>query len=82
MSTTISETIRKTNKHLIRESFLFTRDPSKGAGGPQIGASNFLHFLFFLFYCVFSRTADLSGLPFNPSGPPFGPPLACGHVKD
>ena len=35
MSTAISETIRKTNKHLIRESFLFTRESIKGAGEPK-----------------------------------------------
>lgn len=56
MSTSISETIKKTNKHLIRKSFLFTKESIKGAGGPKegplqpIGAPNFLIYL--AFFCV------------------------------
>ena len=81
MSTAISETIRKTNKHLIRESFLFLTE-NLNAGGPQEGplqpivAPNLLYFLFFFFFLgIFSRTADLLGPPINPLGPPFWPPF-------
>ena len=85
MSTTFSETTRKTNKHLIRESFLFTRESSKGTGGPKLGPHIFPIF-FFLSFSLFSRfifaDSRLLGAPLNPSRPPFGPPLAWEPVKN
>ena len=61
---------------LRKKYFLFTKESIKGAGGPQEGL------LQLNFFSPFLHTADLLGPPFNPSGPPFGPPLAWGPVKD
>ena len=69
--------------------FLTENHQCRGAPGASIAAHwgpkfyLFSFFFLFLLFCVFfQRTADLSGPPINPSGPPFEPPLAWGPVKD
>ena len=53
MAAAIAETTRKTNEHLIKEFFLFTRESINGKGRPPggqegllepIGAPFFFHF--------------------------------------